>query len=170
MTRTLVSRPYRTVNVDSFRDFDSLVRQAFGPSATGGFQPAAEVTRDGDDAVVRLELPGVDVASDVHVEVKEHRLVLTGERRDERAEQTRGIREFRYGSFSRSFRLPAHVTADDVTASYDAGVLAVRIAGAHASSPAQQITISTGATPAEEAPAEGVAPVEGEAPEVGSDS
>ena len=34
-----------------------------------GFSPAAEVVKDGDDAVVRLELPGVDVAKDVNVEV-----------------------------------------------------------------------------------------------------
>ena len=34
-----------------------------------GFNPAAEIVKDGEDAVVRLELPGVDVAKDVNVEV-----------------------------------------------------------------------------------------------------
>ena len=49
-------------------DFDTIVRRTFGPSASGsvrrtfGFTPAAEVTRDGSDAVLRLELPGVDVS------------------------------------------------------------------------------------------------------------
>ena len=147
MTRTLL--PTRAYRVDplarSFGQFDGLVRQAFGPVPAAGFNPAAEVTRDGDDAVVRLELPGVDVANDVTVEVVDHRLVLRGERRDERTEQadTRSVREFRYGSFRRSFRLPSRVTAQDVTASYEAGVLTVRVAGVHAEEPAQQITIST---------------------------
>ena len=49
-----------------------------------GFRPAAEIAKDGDDAVVRVELPGVDVEKDVNVEV-EGQLVIHGERRDERA-------------------------------------------------------------------------------------
>ena len=55
-----------------------------------GFTPAAEVVKDGDDAVVRIELPGVDVAKDVNVEVDRGHLVIHGERRDERAEQKDG--------------------------------------------------------------------------------
>jgi HSP20 family molecular chaperone IbpA len=116
------------------REFDALVRRAFGtPAGATGFTPAAEVTREGDDAVVSLELPGVDVANDVTVEVDGDQLVVRGERRDNRAEQ-RGahtLREVRYGSFRRSFTLPAHVTADAVSASYETGVLRVRVAGAH---------------------------------------
>ncbi|MBS1691536.1 MAG: Hsp20/alpha crystallin family protein [Actinobacteria bacterium] len=130
---------------------DRWVRDFFGPAAAdewfkplpAGFNPAAEIVRDGDDAVVRVELPGVDVAEDVNVEVADGRLVIHGERRDEftagedkdgdndgRA-AARSLREVRYGSFRRSFALPEHVTGDDVTASYDAGVLTVRVAGAH---------------------------------------
>ena len=43
--------------------------------------------KDGDDAVVRLELPGVDVAKDVNVEVDRGQLVIHGERRDERSSE-----------------------------------------------------------------------------------
>ena len=67
--------------------------------------------------------------------MEDGRLVIHGERRDEHAEDpakdARVLREVRYGSFRRSFALPEHVTGDDVTASYDAGVLTVRVAGAH---------------------------------------
>ena len=137
---------------DPFRDFDRLVTRAFGPAAFEGpgtgFSPAAESYRDGDDAVVRLELPGVEVGKDVTVEVVDGRLVISGERRDERAEDTAGrrVREFRYGSFRRSFRLAQQVTAEQVSASYDAGVLTVRVAGAYAKADGQKIEIST--TPA----------------------
>ena len=133
---------------DPFAEFDAVVRNAFGPAGRlQGFTPAAEVSRDGDDAVVRLELPGVDFTNDVTVEVDRGRLVVRGERRDERAEDNdgRSLREVRYGSFSRTFGLPKHVNADAITASYDAGVLSVRVADAYAGSQAQRIAVTTGA-------------------------
>ena len=78
---TLWARPPGTL--------DRWVRDFFGPAAADewfeGFTPAAEIVKDGDDAVVRLELPGVDVAKDVNVEVDQGQLVIHGERRDERA-------------------------------------------------------------------------------------
>ena len=143
---------------DPWSQFDSLVRTAFGPAGTStstarrlDFTPAAETVRDGDDVVVRLELPGVDVASDVTVEVVANRLVVKGERRDERTvsegesgEDARRISEIRYGSFERSFGLPSHVGADAVSASYDAGVLSVRVAGVYAGTEPTRIEISQG--------------------------
>ena len=133
-------------------DVDRWMRDFFGPAAAtdwikpvaGGFSPAAEIVKDGEDAVVRLELPGVDVEKDVNVEVDHGRLVIHGERRDEHAEEKDGrtLREVRYGSFRRSFQLPAHVTGEAVSASYDAGVLTVRVAGAYAGTQAQRIAIT----------------------------
>jgi HSP20 family protein len=136
-------------------DTDRWLRDFFGPAYSGwkvadnkslasGFNPAAEIVKDGDDAVVRVELPGVDVEKDVNVEVDNGRLVIHGEHRDEHAEENNGrtLREIRYGSFRRSFQLPAHVTSEAVAASYDAGVLTVRVAGAYAGSAVQRIAIT----------------------------
>ena len=109
------------------------------------------IVKDGDDAVVRVELPGVDVEKDVNVEVDSKngvsRLVIHGEHPDEHSEESEGrtLREIRYGSFRRSFQLPAHVTSEAITASYDAGVLTVRVTGAHkdpAGTQAQKIAIT----------------------------
>jgi HSP20 family molecular chaperone IbpA len=144
-----------------FADFDNLVRAAFGPSSYAGpsrqtgFSPAAEAHRDGDDAVIRLELPGVST-EDLSVEVKGRHLVVSGSRRDQRAEESAGRRfsEFRYGSFTRSFRLSPKVTAEDVSASYDAGVLTVRVTGAYAESEGHRIEISTGTPELVETPEE----------------
>jgi HSP20 family molecular chaperone IbpA len=145
---TLWSRPFYT---------DRWSRQFFGPSrdqATGdwfkpaaGFRPAVEIVKDGDDAVVRVELPGVDVEKDVNVEVDQGRLVIHGERRDERASEDpandgRKLREVRYGSFRRSFQLPAHTTGEAISASYDSGVLTVRVAGAYSGTTARRIAIT----------------------------
>lgn len=134
---------------------DRWLRDFFGPAAAAdwnnpvasGFRPAAEVVKDGDDAVIRVELPGVDVDKDVNVEVDKGRLVIHGEHRDEHAEEQNGrtLREIRYGSFRRTFQLPTHVTGEAVAASYDAGVLTVRVTGAYqdpAAPQAQRIEIS----------------------------
>ena len=154
-TMTLRSRPAW--------DTDRWLRDFFSPAAVTdrvtpaavGLNPAAEVVHDGDDAVVRLELPGVDVEKDVTVEVDRGRLVVHGERRDQFAQKDGGkdngtdtqrtVREIRYGSFRRSFTLPAHVTGEAITAAYDAGVLTIRVSGAHrdpAENQAQRIEIS----------------------------
>jgi HSP20 family molecular chaperone IbpA len=133
-------------------DTDRWLREFFGPAAaadwntpaTSGFKPAAEIVKDGDDAIVRVELPGVDVDEDVNVEVDRGRLVIHGEHRDQRSEEKEGrtLREIRYGSFRRSFQLPGHVTGDAITATYDTGVLTVRVAGAYADNQAQRIAIT----------------------------
>lgn len=142
--------------------WDRWLRDFFGPAATtdwyrpvaGDFTPAAEIVKDGDDAVVRLELPGIDVDKDVNVELDPgqpvSRLVIRGEHRDEHTQDAgdkdgRTLRKIRYGSFRRSFRLPAHVTSEAIAASYDAGVLTVRVAGAYkapAETQAQRIAIT----------------------------
>ena len=141
---------------DPFAEFDAVIRRAF-PTRPGfagtGFTPAAEVVRDGDDAVVRLELPGLDLDKDVTVELDRGQLVVRGERRDTREEQgtanggARYLREMRYGSFRRSFSLPEHVTAEAISAGYDAGVLSVRVAGAYAGTTPRKIVVTAG-TPA----------------------
>jgi HSP20 family molecular chaperone IbpA len=119
-----------------------------------GWVPSAEVVRQGDDAVVRIEVPGLK-AEDIAVEVTDGRLVVSGERRDERSESSdgRSVREIRYGAFRRSFGLPAHTGQDAVSASYDAGVLTVTVAGVYA-----------GPTPVR-IPVQGVAPAAVEAAE-----
>ena len=145
-----------------FAEVDALFQAAFGPvrragvssiafrpaSRLTGFMPAADITRDGDDAVVSIELPGLTL-DDINVEIDNGQLVVHGERRDQRAEDQQGhsLREVRYGAFRRSFGLPGHVSSDAINASYDAGVLTVRVTGAYAGaegSGAHRITITSG--------------------------
>lgn len=152
--RPTARRRYARPSLSNFDTaFDTFARRTFtSPSSqiAGTFVPAAEVTRDGEDALVRLEIPGIDAAKDVSVEVNDRRLVINGERRDERSNESgeRTVREVRYGSFSRSFTLPKGVSAEAVSANYDAGVLNVRVAGAyaqHETPPAQRIEITSNA-------------------------
>jgi HSP20 family protein len=115
------------------RQFDEIVRRSWGSGrptrTTAGFVPPVEMIKDGDDVVVRLELPGIDPEQDIEVSVHEGRLAVSGERRENRTDDTAGVlvRELRYGSFRREFALPDGVTGDDVEASYDKGLLELRI-------------------------------------------
>lgn len=138
------------------REFDELVRRSFGESAgsPSGFVPALEVLREGDDVVVRLELPGVDVERDVQVTVHDGQLTITGERKAAESGSRDGVvvREVRYGTFRRSLALPDGVDAAQVTAGYDAGILTVRIPGANAKAQPVRVPVSTpAAAPAVEA-------------------
>lgn len=127
-----------------FGEFDALFRTLSTDLVRPGFTPAAEVVRDGEDAVVRVELPGLDLERDVTVEVERGALVVRGERRDERSDERDGrvLREVRYGSFRRSFGLPKHVAADQVSAGYDAGVLSIRVPGAYKTTTATRVPVS----------------------------
>ena len=83
-----------------------------------------ELVRD-DHYVIRAELPGLDPARDIEVTVDGGTLTIHAERWQQDKEPTRT--EFRYGSVTRSIRLPAQVDAQDITASYRKGILEVSI-------------------------------------------
>ena len=75
--------------------------------------------------MIRAELPGLDPDKDIDVTVEGRTLTIQAERRQEEDGPYRS--EFRYGSLTRLFRLPAKVDAKDVTARYEKGVLEVSV-------------------------------------------
>lgn len=75
--------------------------------------------------VLRAELPGVDPEKDIEVEVTGDVLTITGRRQEE--ERDKNHSEFRYGSFTRSVRIPAGCDPASVAATYSNGVLEVRV-------------------------------------------
>jgi HSP20 family protein len=85
--------------------------------------------RDEEDLVIRAELPGIDPDEDVTIDVTDHRLHIEAERHAAEEREAKGFvhRELRYGHFSRVLSLPEGVTADDVTARYEDGILEIRV-------------------------------------------
>jgi HSP20 family protein len=84
-----------------------------------------------DDAtlVLRTEMPGIDPDKDVEITVSDG-AVRVHVHREVKADQRnrKGYRsEFRYGELTRTVRLPEHVAADDVKATYEDGILEIRI-------------------------------------------
>ena len=101
---------------------------------------------EGDTLVVRAELPGVDPDKDVEITVSDDVLTIAAERREEKTEGEEGKpgyrSEFRYGSYRRSVSLPAGVSADAVTATYQNGILEVRAPIAKPVSEPQKVAIT----------------------------
>ncbi|HJV99669.1 MAG TPA: Hsp20/alpha crystallin family protein [Arthrobacter sp.] len=83
---------------------------------------------DGQNLVVRAELPGIDPDKDVEVTIDDGFLHIRAERQEKEEHKDKGSfrSEFRYGSFSRSLRLPDDVKEEDIKATYSDGVLEVR--------------------------------------------
>ncbi len=75
--------------------------------------------------LVRAELAGIDPAKDVEVTVGSGYLTIRAERHDKTESKHRT--EFRYGSFSRGLPLPGDANPDDITASYDHGILTISV-------------------------------------------
>lgn len=71
------------------------------------------------------ELPGIDPAKDVQVNVDRGVLTIHAERREQKETPARS--EFRYGMLERSVRLPSNADADQITASYTNGILLVSV-------------------------------------------
>ena len=83
-----------------------------------------ELDRD-NHYVIRAELPGLDPTKDIEVTIDGRTLTIHAERGQQEEEPHHT--EFRYGSVTRSVRLPARVEAQDVRASYRKGILEVSI-------------------------------------------
>jgi HSP20 family protein len=139
-------------------EFDDLVRRTWGSDLqVSGFVPAVDIVREDGDVVLTLELPGVDIESDVDIEVAPGRLTVSGERstHSERTEGHTVVREMRSGSFRREFALPEHVTADDVEAGYDKGLLTIRVRQVtRPQAAATKIAVTTGTTECTDAASE----------------
>ena len=136
------------MRTDPFRELDRLTQQRFGANGTTT-RPAVtpmDAYRAADQFVVHFDLPGVDPSSiDLDVEhnvftVKAERIPTYGDDAElQVAERPRGV-------FSRQLFLGDTLDPDRVEASYDAGVLTLRIPIAEKAKP-RKIEITGGSAP-----------------------
>lgn len=92
-----------------------------------------------DRYVIRAELPGLDPEKDIEVTVDDGTLTIHAERRQEDSGPERS--EFRYGSLTRTVRLPDKVDAKDVTARYQKGILEISLPVPEAKPDGDRVTI-----------------------------
>ena len=125
---------YRTQLTPAFglrREIDRLFEDAFG-SGEGtrrAFGPPVDVHEDQQALTFEFELPGMS-PEQVDVSFENGLLTVRGEKRATR-EAKEGARyhhtERSFGTFTRSFQLPQTVDESQIEASFDHGVLSVRV-------------------------------------------
>jgi HSP20 family protein len=90
--------------------------------------PSVDVFEEKDVLVVKAELPGIK-KEDLNVTLTENRITLSGEKKHEEKKEKKDYHwcERTFGSFSRSFRLPDNVNGEAADATFNDGILEIRI-------------------------------------------
>jgi len=91
-----------------------------------GLAPAVDVADKDNGFEITAELPGLD-EKNVEVTVANDILTIKGEKKEEKEEKEKDYyrSERRYGSFERSFELPAGVDQNKIEAKFEKGVLKI---------------------------------------------
>ncbi len=121
---------------DASTDLTALTERAF--------QPPCELQETDSHYLLSFELPGL-AKQDIQVELLDHTLRVSGERKDERKSgKGEGLRTERYyGKLERSIVLPLTIKADSIETHFENGVLHVAVPKAEAIKP-QKIAIGDG--------------------------
>jgi HSP20 family protein len=137
--------------IDPFRELASFFENWAAPTGTGKdqlaagtFVPPVDVYEDEHTLFLKLEIPGVN-EEDINVNLENDTLTIQGERKFEKEEKEENFHriERRYGSFTRTFKLPNTVDTEKVEATYDKGILKIALAKRAEAKP-KQIKIGSG--------------------------
>ncbi|MFD7688529.1 Hsp20/alpha crystallin family protein [Streptomyces sp. NPDC059781] len=130
------------MRTDPFREFDRLAQQVLGATSNG--RPAAmpmDAYRAGDDFIVHFDLPGIDPET-IDLDVERNVLSVRAERRSPAPEGAETVvAERPAGTFTRQLFLGDTLDTERIDASYESGVLTLRIPVAEQAKPRRiQIT------------------------------
>lgn len=110
--------------------FDSAIDRSFLDRwrDTTRFEPRVDVLENGNEVVVKAELPGID-PKNLNVTVENSIMTIRGECKEEREERKKRYHRIERfsGSFERSFLLPEGIDAEKIKADYKNGILNVTI-------------------------------------------
>lgn len=126
------------------RGMDRLLEDVLWPSKAGNsaaltnFSPNCDITEDKAHYFFKFDLPGL-TKDQVKIEIHNNELTVSGERKAETKEENKKYHysECSYGSFLRTFTLPAAVDSEKVEAKFDGGVLTVAVAKTEVAKPRQ---------------------------------
>jgi len=128
---------------DPFRDFDRLAQQLLGTGTTS--RPVVmpmDAWREGDTFVLEFDLPGVRPET-VDLDVERNVLTIKAERPAQNGDWEMLASERPKGLFSRQLVLGDNLDLEHIEASYDSGVLRLRVPVAEKAKP-RKIEIKTG--------------------------
>lgn len=124
------------MRTDPFRELDRLTQQVFGTNGTLA-RPSAmplDAWREGDTFYAEFDLPGVDPAS-IDLDVERNVITVRAERPSRASDAELIAAERPRGVFSRQLILGDTLDTERIAASYDAGVLTLKIPVAEQAKP-----------------------------------
>lgn len=126
--------------------FDNFFKSDLPASWSGNVKRAlaakVEISETPEAYLLKFDIPGLK-KEDIKIDLHENRLTVSGERKEEKREERDHqvfYSELNYGSFARSYAFPTTVDSEKVEATYDGGVLNLKVAK-RGTSGARQITI-----------------------------
>ncbi len=132
------------MRTDPFREFDRLTQQVFGNGGGTTSRPAfmpMDAWREGDTFVLEFDLPGIHPDS-LDIDVERNVLTIKAERPARNGDWEFLASERPKGHFSRQLVLGDNLDLDNVSASYEAGVLRLRVPVAERAKP-RKIAVET---------------------------
>ena len=123
-----------------FQDLDVLERRMRrvleDVGVAPGPLPAADLYETAGEVIVKLDVPGFD-EQELAIEVADHTLTVTGERKEEKEEKEKTfyLHERLERRFERRFTMPPEADLDKVEAVFGKGVLEVHVPKAAESKP-----------------------------------
>ena len=96
----------------------------------GMWAPAVEIKETDKELILKAEIPGID-AKDLEVEVREDRVTISGEHKEEETTEDKDKNyfrsEFHYGKFERVVPLPMPIKTDQITSEFKQGILTLTL-------------------------------------------
>ena len=135
---------------DPFREVDRFLNQVSRAAASDARTMAMDLYRQGDQFVVKVDLPGVDPAQ-IDIDVDDRTLTIRAERAPEAVDTTLDnhqwvSRERSFGAYARQISLGAGLDVGRIAADYTDGVLTLTIPVAEEAKP-RKIAVQTGSSP-----------------------
>jgi HSP20 family protein len=128
MTQLTRYEPFRVMRREFDRLFEDFLPALADDAPPPAWSPRFDLVEREDAFIAKMDLPGLK-PEDITVEMEYNRLVVRGERKhEEKTEKEDYVRmERAYGSFYRSFVLPRNVSAEQIEADFNAGVLTLTL-------------------------------------------
>ncbi len=122
-----------------FENFNDRIQKffngfpSFGLDMDSSFSPRIDISENDKNIFIEAEIPGVK-KGDINISLQDNILTIKGEKKsvnEDKKDKSYFRSERSYGSFTRSFTLPAEVNPDKVEAKFEDGILNVTLAKIH---------------------------------------
>lgn len=113
----------------SFKSFvDRFLNEDLAGGSVSSFSPKVDIAESENDFEIQLHVPGMK-KEDFNIDLNKDQITISGERKFENEKKEKNFHsvESYFGSFNRTFHLPDVINKDKVDASYQDGILTVKL-------------------------------------------